>query len=74
MPKKSAIQKRDAAPAPRVEVLSEPKGANYPPGRMLISSLSAIAELKQGPSTLGQMTHTLYAVGGQYRRNMRTML
>lgn len=48
MPKKTAIQKRDGAEAPRVEVLTEPKGANYPPGRMLISSPREIAEVVAG--------------------------
>jgi len=46
--KKTPIQKRDAAPAPRVEVLTEPKGANYPPGRMLISSPREIAAVVAG--------------------------
>jgi alkylated DNA nucleotide flippase Atl1 len=50
MPKKTAIQKRDTAPAPRVEVLTQPKGANYPPGRMLISSPQEIAEVVAGIS------------------------
>lgn len=48
MPKKTAVQKRDGAEAPRVEVLTEPKGANYPPGRMLISSPREIAAVVAG--------------------------
>lgn len=36
--KRTAVHKRDQAPAPRVETLTVAKGVNYPPGRMLISS------------------------------------
>ncbi len=45
MPKRTAIQKRDTAEPPRVELLTQAKGANYPPGRMLISSPLEIAQV-----------------------------
>lgn len=38
----SAVHKRDHAPAPTIKALTEQKGANYPPGRMLIASPLAI--------------------------------
>lgn len=35
---KTAIEKRDGAPPAKVEVLTEAKGRNYPPGRMLVAT------------------------------------
>lgn len=35
---KTAVQKRDGAPPPHVEVLAEAKGPQYPAGRMLVAS------------------------------------
>ncbi|HVV87371.1 MAG TPA: hypothetical protein VHE35_30225 [Kofleriaceae bacterium] len=35
---KSAIEKRDGAAPPKVEVLEAAKGSSYPPGRMLVPS------------------------------------
>jgi hypothetical protein len=37
------VSKRDGAPAPHVKVLAEQHGSNYPPGRMLVASPSAVA-------------------------------
>lgn len=41
----SAVSKRDAAPPPAVQVVSQRKGPAFPPGRMLISSPLEIQEL-----------------------------
>lgn len=41
------IVKRDTAPEPRIEVLTEHKGDNYPPGRMLIASPRAVQAVVQ---------------------------
>jgi alkylated DNA nucleotide flippase Atl1 len=35
---RTAIDKRDHAPPAKVEVLTEPKGPGYPPGRMVIAT------------------------------------
>lgn len=61
---KSAIEKRDTTAPPRVEVLREPKGNNYPPGRMLISSpLEIDAVVRRIPAgrvlTLGALRDNL---------------
>jgi hypothetical protein len=42
--RKSAVLKRDQAAAPEVKTLTEQKGSNYPPGRMLIASPLAVQE------------------------------
>lgn len=36
--RKNAVQKRDTAPPPEIQVLTESKTALFPPGRMLIAS------------------------------------
>ncbi len=66
MAKKSATEKRDTAPVPVVEVLRETKGANYPPGRMLIASPLAIqaviAKIPKGKVlTMGHLRQRLAA-------------
>lgn len=43
--RRTAVAKRDDAPAPRVETLLEPKGPGFPAGRMLIASPQAIADV-----------------------------
>jgi alkylated DNA nucleotide flippase Atl1 len=43
--RRSAVAKRDGAPAPRVETLHEAKGPGFPAGRMLIASPQAIADV-----------------------------
>jgi len=45
--RKTAVEKRDAPQQPVVEVLTEAKGAAYPPGRMLISTPREIDQLVQ---------------------------
>lgn len=46
----TAVAKRDAAAAPQVKTLTESKGSNYPPGRMLVASpLSVQDELTKVP-------------------------
>ncbi len=46
----TAVAKRDAAAAPQVKTLTESKGSNYPPGRMLVASPLAVQdELTQVP-------------------------
>ncbi len=42
--RRTAVAKRDQAPPPHVKILDQPKGANYPVGRMLIASPLAVAE------------------------------
>ncbi|MBK7539433.1 MAG: MGMT family protein [Myxococcales bacterium] len=42
---KTAVQKRDEAPAPHVEVLLTSKGPQYPPGRMLVASPLEVQEV-----------------------------
>ena len=42
--RKTAVTKRDAAPAPLVKTLVEQKGSNYPPGQMLVASPLAVQE------------------------------
>lgn len=42
--RKSAVLKRDQAAAPHVKTLTEAKGNNYPPGRMLVASPLAVQE------------------------------
>jgi hypothetical protein len=47
----TAVVKRDQAPAPQVKTLNQPKGANYPVGRMLIASPIVVAdEVRSVPS------------------------
>jgi hypothetical protein len=47
----TAVYKRDHAPARTVKVLTEPKGAKYPAGRMLIASpLAMDAALRTVPA------------------------
>lgn len=43
--RKTAVEKRDSAPAPVVQVLQEQKGRNYPKGSMLIASPNAIGAI-----------------------------
>ncbi len=53
MPKRrpTAVMKRDQAPTPHVKTLKQPKGANYPAGRMLIASPRVVAdEVRSVPS------------------------
>lgn len=64
MAKKTAVEKRDHAPAPIVELLAVAKGANYPPGRMLIASPEAVqVVVKQVPKgrvmTMGSLRQAL---------------
>jgi hypothetical protein len=47
MPRKTAAQKRDLAAPPVVKTLTEPKGAAFPAGRMLIPSPLAIQTIVQ---------------------------
>jgi alkylated DNA nucleotide flippase Atl1 len=42
---KTAVQKRDSAPAPHVEVLTVAKGAMFPAGRLLIASPLEVQEV-----------------------------
>lgn len=42
---KTAVQKRDQAPAPHVEELADGKGPAYPPGRMLVASPLEVQEV-----------------------------
>lgn len=42
---KTAVQKRDGAPPPHVEVLEVAKGPQYPPGRMLVASPLEVQEV-----------------------------
>ena len=44
-PKPTATTKRDNSPPPRIEVLTQPKGAAFPAGRMLISSPQEITQV-----------------------------
>jgi alkylated DNA nucleotide flippase Atl1 len=60
----SAIDKRDSAAPPKVEVLTVAKGNNYPPGRMLVSSpLELDAIVRRIPSgrvlTMGALRDAL---------------
>ncbi|MCA2991902.1 MGMT family protein [Gemmatimonas sp.] len=41
---KTAVHKRDSAAQPHVKTLTEAKGSNYPPGRMLIASPLAVQD------------------------------
>lgn len=64
MAKKTAVQKRDTTPAPRVEVLKEQTGPAYPPGRMLIASPltieAVVKKIRKGKvMTMGALRHTL---------------
>lgn len=43
--RKTAVAKRDQALPPHVKTLTEPKGSNYPPGRMLIASPLVVQEV-----------------------------
>jgi alkylated DNA nucleotide flippase Atl1 len=42
---KTAVQKRDEAPAPRVEVLTSARDVEHPPGRMLVASPLEVYEV-----------------------------
>lgn len=42
---KTAVEKRDGAPPPHVEVLAVAKGPQYPPGRMLVASPLELQEV-----------------------------
>ena len=42
---KTAVQKRDEAPAPRVEVLTSARDVQHPPGRMLVASPLEVYEV-----------------------------
>lgn len=41
---KTAVSKRDSAAQPHVKTLTDAKGSNYPPGRMLIASPLAVQD------------------------------
>ncbi|MFN8803739.1 MAG: hypothetical protein ACK5ZO_16385 [Gemmatimonas sp.] len=41
---KTAVGKRDSAAQPHVKTLTDAKGSNYPPGRMLIASPLAVQD------------------------------